>query len=74
MNQLIQIANNIKQAYTDDAKGLTRLHLSMAIALLQELSTDLTKCMLSLESVGQQPHEVRSFTHMSNIHPNIFDL
>jgi hypothetical protein len=66
MNQIVQIANNIKQAYADDAKGITRLHLSMAIALLQELSTDLTKYMLSLESVGEQPREVFNFTHVEH--------
>jgi len=50
------------------------LHLSMAIALLQELSTDLTKCMLTLERVGEQPHEVFRFTDMLNIHLSILDF
>jgi len=68
MNQIVQIANNIKQAHADDAKGLTRLHLSIAIALLQELSTDLTKCML------ENSHAKCSILHMSNIHLNIFDV
>jgi len=51
-----------------------RLHLSMAIALLQEPPTDLTKWMLTPESVGEQPHEVFSFIDMSDIHLSILDL
>ncbi len=51
-----------------------RLHLSTAIALLQELPTDLTKWMLTVESVGKQPHEVISFIDMTDIHLSILDL
>jgi hypothetical protein len=74
MDQLGQIANSIQQAYANDVKGLIRLHLSVATALSQELSIDLTKCMLSLESVGEQPDEVVNFTDTSNIHLKILDL
>ncbi len=58
MDQLVQIENNIKQAYTNDAKGLIRLHLSIAIALSQELTAYLTEYMLGMESIGEQPREV----------------
>lgn len=74
IDQLVQIANPIKQAYVDDANGLTRLHLSMTIALLQQLSTDIIQCMFGLQSVGEQSHEVLKFAHISNIHLNILDL
>ncbi len=67
MNQLVQIAHNIGQAYTDDANGLIRLYLTMAIALLQGLITDLNEYMLNVESIGEQPHEVYNFANMPDI-------
>ncbi len=74
MDQLVQIENNIKQACTNDAKGLIRLHLAIAIALLQELTAYLTEYMLGMESIGEQPREVYNFTQMPNIDSIILDL
>jgi len=74
LDQLVQIANNIKQAYKNDGNCLSRLHLIMAIVLSQELLTDLCRCLLSLESTGEQPHEVFNFRLQSNIDSNILDL
>jgi len=73
-NLLDQFANNIKQTYKNDGNGLSRLHLILAIALSQELSTDLCRCLLSLESTGEQPHEVFNFRLQSKTVPNILDL
>jgi hypothetical protein len=74
MDQLVQIENNIKQAYTNDAKGLIRLHLAKAIALSQELTAYLTEYMLGMESIGEQPREVYNFAQMPNIDSIILDL
>jgi hypothetical protein len=73
-NLLDQLANNIKQAYKNDGNGLSRLHLIMAIVLSEELSTELCRCLLSLESIGEQLHEVFNFRLQSNIDSHILDL
>ena len=74
MDQLDQIANNIEQADANDAKGLKRIHLSMAIALLQKFMENRNKEMLSLESIGEETKEVHNFAHMPDFHSVILDL
>ena len=73
MEQLLQIEKYIKRGFADDVTGLARLDLITAIALLQELSTDLHKDMYNLESDGKQPNEVFNCGCMSNIHLKILD-
>jgi hypothetical protein len=58
LKKLIQIQNYIQKADQCYEKGLARLHYMTAIELLQELSMELNKCMLALESVGKQPKEI----------------
>jgi hypothetical protein len=58
INQLTQIANYIQNAHVNNTKGMARLHFIDAVILLQELTSDLHKSMLDLESVGEQPHDV----------------
>jgi len=74
LNQLDQITNHIRYAHADDVKGLTRLHLTSAVTLLQNLSKDLQGYIWNLESVGEQPHEVLNFEHILDIKTNILDL
>jgi len=74
LNQLGQITNHIRYAHDDDVKGITRLHLTSAVTLLQNLSKDLQGCISSLKSVGEQPYELFNFEHTLDIKTNILDL
>ena len=73
MAQLVRIKNYTEDAHTTDTKGLARLHFIMAIAFLQQLIMNLHRCVLNLESVGEQPHEWMSLTQVSDIETNILD-
>jgi hypothetical protein len=73
-NQLVQIANYIQRADTNNVTGLARLDYITALESVQKLSTDLTGCMLDLESIGQQPHEVFNFGHTVDIQIHILAM
>lgn len=58
IKQLIRIENYVQQASACNEKGIAHLHYTMALELLQELTTKLNNCITALESVGEQPKEV----------------
>ena len=74
IEQIRKIEKYIKQACTNDAKGLVRLDLDMAITLSEDLLIDIYKWILNLESEGEQPLEVFNFLSMQDIDSDIVNL